>query len=320
MPNPGGMVFCHGLRIILVPVVTEIQMSINILYGNLQPHLWETISDSIRFVRAALTANGVSTRVGTNQLDPKSINLFFDRFYEEPALPTILKAGGMRYGLVCTESIAPDGTWNFGAEGDNQENRTSFELAARQADFVWCMLEQSVDYCRSLNPRTAFLPFGYLDEMETLADVAWPERDIDLLLCGLPSPRRDTIMAGLASQGYRTCYPAMAVPLTVRDMLMERSRLSLSIQKTDRHDIVSVTRISHSVINRVPILLETADVDNRLSRYCLVAEPGSVAQTAARHLRETDLEAWAKARYDEFKAEMPMASAMRRVLDATTNL
>jgi hypothetical protein len=124
----------------------------------------------------------------------------------------------------------------------------------------------------------------------------------------------------LAAQGHRTCYPGMAVPLTVRDMLMERSRLSLSVQKTDRHDIVSVTRISHSVINRVPLLLETADTDNRFVKYCLAAEPGTVAQTAARHLRETDLEAWARARYEEFKAEMPMAPAMRRVLDATTNL
>jgi hypothetical protein len=295
-------------------------MSFNILYGNLQPHLWETVSDSIRFVRAALEANGVPTRVGINQLDPKSINLFFDRFYEEPALPTVLKAGGMRYGLVCTESIAPDGTWNFGAEGDTKESLMAFELAARQADFVWCLLEQSVEYCRTLNPRTAFLPFGYLEAMETLVDIAWDRRDIDLLLCGLPSPRRDSIMAILSSQGYRTCYPGMAVPLTVRDMLMERSRLSLSVQKTERHDIVSVTRISHSVVNRVPLLLETADAGNRFAKYCLAAAPGTVAETAARHLRETDLEAWAQARYEEFRDEMPMASIMRRVLDATVDL
>jgi hypothetical protein len=295
-------------------------MSFNILYGNLQPHLWETISDSVRFVRAALEANDFAVRVGTNQLDPDAINLFFDRFYDDPSLPLKLKAGGVRYGLVCTEVIGLDGSFNYGAEGDAPETMAAFELAARRADFVWCMLEQSVAAVRKMNPRTAFLPFGYLAAMETLADTSWRERDIDLLLCGLPSPRRDAVMTALASQGHRTCYPGMPVPLPVRDALMERSRLSLSVQKTDRHDIVSVTRISHSVINRVPLLLETADTESRFAKYCLIAAPGTVAQTAARHLRETDLEAWAQARYEEFRDEMPMASIMRRVLDATVDL
>ena len=292
-------------------------MSFNILYGNLPPHLWETISDSVRFVRAALEANDIAVRVGTNQLDPDATNLFFDRFYDDPSLPMKLKAGGVRYCLVCTEVIGLDGTFNYGAEGDAPGTMASFELAARHADFVWCLLEQSVPAVRKMNPNTEFLPFGYLAALETLADTSWRERDIDLLLCGLPSPRRDALMAALAAQGHRTCYPGMPVPLPVRDALMERSRLSLSVQKTERHDIVSVARISHTVINRVPVLLETADIANRFASYCLVAAPGMVAETAARHLRETDLEAWARARYDQFRSEMPMASIMRRVLDAT---
>jgi len=295
-------------------------MSFNILYGNLPAHLWETVTDTIQFVRAALEANGVATRVGTNQLDSKSINLFFDRFYEEPAMPTILKAAGVRYGLICTEVIDPDGRWNFGAEGDDAANLAAFELAARQADFVWCLFERSLEACRKLNPRTAYLPFGYVETMETLAQTKWSERDIDLLLCGLPSPRRDALMAKLAGEGFRTGYPGIPVPLTIRDALMERARLSLSVQKTERHDIVSVSRISHSIINRVPLLLETADTANRFVKYCLLAAPGTVAETAARHLRETDLEAWAGARYEEFRSEMPMAAAMRHVLDATVDL
>ena len=55
-------------------------MSFNILFGNLQSHLWETVSDSVRIVRYALDAVGMETQVGTNQLDPKAINVFFDRF------------------------------------------------------------------------------------------------------------------------------------------------------------------------------------------------------------------------------------------------
>src|SRR3989304_4725556 len=93
-------------------------MSFNILYGNLKPHLWETVSDSVRFVRHALEAVGVPVRVGTNQLDPRSINLFFDRFYDDPAWPRQRRGGGVRCGRVGPEAVAPDGTWNFGGEGD----------------------------------------------------------------------------------------------------------------------------------------------------------------------------------------------------------
>ena len=295
-------------------------MSFNILYGNLKPHLWETVSDSVRFVRHALEAVGVPVRVGTNQLDPSSINLFFDRFYDDPALPRQMKAGGVRYGLVCTEAVAPDGTWNFGAEGDAPGTFAAFELAARNADFVWCLLEESVAACSAMNERTAYLPFGYLDAVETLATLPWADRDIDLLLCGLPSPRRDRIAAELSARGFRTCYPGLPVPLVVRDALMERCRINLSVQKTDRHRIVSVTRICHSLANRVPVLLETDDAHNAYARYCLVATPGAVVDAAAHHLGHTDLEAWAAARYEAFRSERPMKPIMARVLDATVTL
>ena len=296
-------------------------MSINILYGNLKPHLWETVTDGIHFVRHALEAAGVPVRVGTNQLDTKAINLFFDRFYEDPALPRQLKAGGVRYGLVCTELVGLDGSWNYGLAAESEPGTyAAFELAARTADFVWCFHEFSVAACRTMNPRTAYLPLGHLGAMATLADLPWPERDIDALLCGMPSSRRDALAADLGKQGVRMCYPSLPVPLAVRDSLMERSRLNLSVQKTDRHDVVSVTRICHSVVNRVPVLLETTDLENPYTKYCLVAPPGEVSAAVQHHLAHTDLEAWARARYDALRAELPMKAIMERVLTETVSL
>lgn len=290
----------------------------NILFANLKPHLWEMVTDSARFVRHALEAAGARVRIGTNQLDSSgAINLFFDRFYEDPALPRQLKAAGVRFGLVCTEVIAPDGTWNYGAENEPPGTFAAFEIAAKSADFVWCQLAESLPAVRALNPRAAHLPFGYLAAMETLRDTPWSERDIDCLMVGLPSLRRDDVAGDINARGLRLCYPGLPVPLAVRDGLMERARLQLSVQKTVRHKIVSVSRICHSIINRVPLLLESDATDNPYARYCLMAAPNTVAVTAQRHLAETDLEAWAKGRYDAFKQEMPMADAMARVLKET---
>jgi hypothetical protein len=291
-------------------------MDFNILLGNLKPHLWEMVSDSVRFVRLALEAQGASVRVGTNQLDNRAINLFFDRFYEDQNLPHQMKLAGIRYGLVCTEVLSTDGTWNYGAEGGDGAAFAAFELAARNAAFVWCLLEESVPACAAMNANTAYLPFGYLPGMETLTRAPGHSRDIDVLLCGLPSPRRDAIMREFADDGLAVCYPAMPVPAHLRDALMERSRINLSIQKTAAHEIISVSRICHSVINRVPVLLETSYGSAPLAKLCLTGMPGEAA-AAKRHLQETDLEAWAEARYQELADTMPMGATMKRVLAET---
>ena len=51
--------------------------------------------------------------------------------------------------MVCTEVISPNGIWNYGAERDVPGTYAAFELAVRNADFVWCMLEASLEACRA---------------------------------------------------------------------------------------------------------------------------------------------------------------------------
>ena len=58
-------------------------MNINIMLSNLKPHLWEMMTDSVGFIAGALEECGVSVRIGTNQIDSDTLNLFFDRFYTE---------------------------------------------------------------------------------------------------------------------------------------------------------------------------------------------------------------------------------------------
>ena len=155
-------------------------MTVNILYGNLPTHLWETISDSVRFITGGLEECGVAVKTGVNQIDRDSVNLFLDRFYMEPNFPLQLKTGGVRYGLICTEVIAPDGTWNYGAEAEDPATVTAFDLAAKYADFVWCLLEESVEACKAINPNSAYLPYGYLPEMETVNRQPNDHRDTDV--------------------------------------------------------------------------------------------------------------------------------------------
>ena len=290
------------------------------MLSNLKPHLWEMVADTVQFVTGALGECGVAVKTGTSQLDPNALNLFIDRFYIEPNFPAQMKMGGVKYGLICTEVISPDGTWNYGAEGGDPATFAAFELAAKNAEFVWCLLEESVEACRVMNPNTAYLPFGYLKSMETLKPLSDAEKDIDFLMCGFPSDRRQRLVHEISEAGHEVYYPAMPVPAYLRDSLMERSRVNLSLQKTESHSIISVTRICHSVINRVPVLLEHVGSTNPYTDLCISTDGGDVVQTANACMTEIDLADFAERNYRKLKATLPMKENMANVLEKTWDI
>jgi hypothetical protein len=287
---------------------------INIVLRNLEPHLWDTNSDSVSFVKGALEANDVTVKVGLDEIDRDAINLFFHHFNTQPNFPVQLKAAGIKYGIVCTESISPQGVWNFGAEGEEAHTYTAFEIAANNAEFVWCQLPESVEVCRQINPNSAQLKYGYLDSMKNIRRLPSKEQDIDLLMAGMPSHRREKIMEALSEEGYRTNYPGQPLPVYIRDSLLARSRLSLSLQKTDKHQIVSVTRICHSVVNQVPLLLETSNPEKEYARFCLTTVGTDIVLDVKKYLTESDLETWSEQRYQELADELPMDRFMADLL------
>ena len=292
-------------------------MNVNIMLSNLKPYLWEVMADSVQFVAGALEECGVTVKIGTNQLDPDGLNLFFDRFYVEPTFPNKMKIGNMKYGMVCTEMISPQGVWNYGAECDVPGTLPAFILAIKNAEFVWCFFEESLEFCRSINSNAAVLPLGYLKKMESLRAIPANKKDIDFLMCGLPCDRRKKIVGEISAMGYEVYYPEIPVPVYLRDALMERSKINLSLQKTRSHNTVSVTRICHSIINKVPVLLEYSGPPNLYTDLCLTAGVGEVANKVRDCITQINLANLAEENYQRFKIEFPMDLMMAEVLNAT---
>ena len=290
---------------------------INIELGNLEPQLWDANSDSVSFVKGALESNGEIVKAGLDEIDKEAINLFFYHLNTQPNFPVQLKAAGIKYGIVCTDAISPQGIWNYGAEGEEAHTCTAFEIAAQNVEFLWCQLAESVEVCRSINPDSAQLKYGYLSNMENVNRLYPKERDKDLLMSGMPSLRRKKIMDALSDEGYRPNYPGHALPVYIRDALLARSRLSLSLQKTNKHWIVSVTRICHSVVNRVPLLLETSDSEGEYAGFYLTSIGTNIVSDVRRHLNETDLDTWSEQRYQELADKLPMDRFMADLLKET---
>jgi hypothetical protein len=98
---------------------------------------------------------------------------------------------------------------------------------------------------------------------------------------------------------------------------LERSKINLSLQKTESHNLISVTRVCHSVINRVPVLLEYSGPPNFYSDLCITAEKGAVLEKANKSITLTDLRQFADEKYRKLKSELPMNEIMFNVLAKT---
>ncbi|MAV88691.1 MAG: hypothetical protein CMM67_10660 [Rhodospirillaceae bacterium] len=293
-------------------------MIINIELNNLKPHLWGMLSDTIDFVRIALEECGIKVKVGVNQLKPDILNLFFDHFDTNPSLPLKMKILKIKYGLVCTEVLSVDGIWNSGAEGRTKSSVVNFQIAAENAEFVWCLFEESVEACRKFNPNTIFLPIGFLERLKPNYNLRNKEDlDIDFLMCGVPTAHRKGVTDALKSRGHNVSYFNQPIPVYLRNSLMQRSQINLSIQKTCRHRIISMTRICHSVINRIPVLLEYSGPANIYSDLCLVAGSDEFVDKAEFFLNEIDLFDLANEKYKYLEKHLPMKSIMKEVINRT---
>ena len=174
-----------------------------------------------------------------------------------------------------------------------------------------------MEVCREINPNSAHLKYGYLSTMESFSRLPAVDRDIDLLMSGMPSKRREKLVAALCDAGHRTVYPGQPVPVYVRDALMARTSLNLSLQKTNKHQIVSVTRICHSVVNRVPLLLEISTSENEFARFCLTTTGEDIFHDVRAFIDDTDLDMWAEDRYQQLADELPMGTLMADLLAQT---
>lgn len=267
-------------------------------------------------MRGALEECGHDVTLGLDVMQSGGINLFFDRFFINQSLVDVMREHNIPFGLVCTEVISKEGSWNYGAEREGETAVAGFRAAATAAHFVWCLIEESVEAVRQWNPRTVYCPMGYVAAAEPQArrqDLI----DCDFVFTGVWTKRRAQIVDEMRAAGLRVITPGGPVPDFLRDSLLARARANVTIQKTDRHTLLSVTRLCHAVIHRSPMVIEYDGPASIYTRYCITASPSALVSTCVDVARRTDLPVLADQLYMAFREEMSMRRMMQSVLAAT---
>jgi hypothetical protein len=274
--------------------------------------------DMIRYVRCALEELGHTVTVNRSYVDPDAVNLFIERFYGGEEDVAALSRAGIRWGLICPEQLTVEGLYNpFESQRDKaRQIYDEFAGAARRADFIWYLLEEAGPVCRKLNPNSRFLPFGFVERFAELGDPASRRLLFDFNLSGVPGGRRLRFVDSLKARGFRmsTCH---SEPDFVRLSMLEASRITLSVQKSENHHIFSPGRVPHAIMNRVPIIVEYDGPPCYLAKYCVVAKPDALLDTCLAMAARPDLARLAQDFYDRFASEFPMRPIMQRVVDET---
>ena len=302
-------------------------MNFNICFGNfagptqsVQAQILRSMlaGDMVMYVCRSLEELGHRVTINRSYVDKDAINLFLERFYGDPDQPAALRRNGYKWGLITPEQLLTDGLYNpfeFG-EAKARQVFQEFAGAARAADFVWYLMEEAGPVCRSVNPNSHFLPFGFVEKFGQLGDPASRRYVTDFNITGLPTERRLSILESLKALGFRvsSCH---AEPDYIRLSMMESARMTLSVQKSLKHQIFSPGRVPHAIMNRVPILVEYDGPPSYLAKYCAVAPPDDFVAACTEFAKRQDLPQLAQRFYDRFAAEMPMRPIMERVLEAS---
>ena len=284
-------------------------MWIHFCLGNINSLGRLTLYDMIQWFDAGLRELGHEVTIG-DRLAPNAINLIWENFLPEHA--QALRESGATYGIVGTE--IPDGVgFNWRREESWTVRWTSFPGVARQASFIWSMVEGSVpDYSRFAP--THYMELGFSEHLVS-CEAHW-DPEFDFGFYGIVTPYRQEVLDKLTR--YFKIHTANKI-LPPSEMLafIARCRIGICFRQSPQWPIPSPTRYGRLLHSRRGIAAEYVPVPTRQSSLVPMAPPGADFFAYCRDRMSGSWKSEAEEAYERYRALLPMREIMERALDTT---
>jgi hypothetical protein len=293
-------------------------MKFNIVLGNHPPLAINTTRDHTLIIRGGLEEAGHFAQLSMSDVFHDEINVFYDFFNADSCdYFRFLRFAGYEYGLITTE-ILKDGFLNYRDDNANRLRIEALKEIAPHARFVWVMHEPSLESYRTLSghDRCYVLPLGYSRSVQELRRLPYDDRDIDFLFFGLPTPYRQSLLGELADRGFvsRHIYD---VPGFIRNSVIERTKINLSLRQNENWDQPSVGRISYLVSNRCALIIEQTANGRPYEDYAVTAAPDAFVESCVETISNNSFQELAEQYAEAFKNDFPMNEIMTRLLQKT---
>ena len=282
------------------------------------------IADTVLFLKNALQDCGhtacISPTIVANHL-----NIVMEHFVDEVNLRALLDghAAGARYALIGTEPII-GGSFNGGIEASHwhysntpywKQRFDGFKVAARLADAIWVLSQDMLAGYTELFPDlpVRFLPHGYVNDFATVRQRPEADRDIDFFFSGSITAYRKRILDTL-SQTHRVVCIHQETPEYLRQDLLSRSKVCLSLRLSPSNAIPSVSRMHFHLQNRSFLLHEAYELSCPLDPFVLQTPSEDLIPWALAALELPNRRELANDLHERFKAALPMAELLPPLL------
>ncbi|MBM3531533.1 MAG: hypothetical protein FJX60_00670 [Alphaproteobacteria bacterium] len=264
----------------MAPFFAGCPMLFNLMLNNFDRSDWGWLSDTVNFLVLGIEAAGHRCQIGGNVAVLNGINLFLQSIPQ--TLIASLKADRLPFAFICTELIDENNQLGWGMEAEDSGHSETVAASCRESLFVWSLLPGSLPFCLRHNPNSHYCPFGYLEAMRWPLSLPETERRIDFLISGILTERRLEIGKRLTDKGYSVAHTGHPTPDYVRNDLLARSRFHLAVKKSANHELISPTRLCHSLINGVPLIAEyDGPGDDPYLEFCLPRSANGFAEACA---------------------------------------
>lgn len=225
--------------------------SINLYLGNHPYVAQETLRDMCMAFSGTLTALGHRVLISADIQPSPAVNLFFEHFPPEfagtlePILPHI------RAGLICTEPFR--GNPLSEAAYRDMRIRNMIRIGS-QCRFVWCLDPASFAGYKTAFRHSNVFPFavGFIETLVDLPSISDSEKVWDVCFTGSMTDYREGVITGLKAAGLRVAHGLF--PHYVRQSVMARSRLQLTLKQSEAISIPSQMRMSYCLANGLPVI------------------------------------------------------------------
>ena len=283
------------------------------------------ITDTILFLKNALQDCGHTAYISP-RIEKDNVNIVMEHFIEEKHLQALIdgRNQGARFILIGTEPIV-NGTFNGGIESKHWHygNRDywrvrfdAFAIAATMADAIWVLAESMVPGYTALFPNVPvrFLPHGHVNNFANIVHRPESERNIDFYFSGSLTAHRERILKDLA----RTHHVGLNNPGVgeyLRQDMLSRSKVCLSLRLSENNLIPSVSRMHHHLQNRSFMLHEAYPLPCVLDPFVLQASGADFCDWARAALEIPNRREIADGAYERFKEALPMTRLLPPLLE-----
>jgi hypothetical protein len=273
------------------------------------------LSDICRAIASGIRSLGYRCDLTTNNIDAGAINIMVGTHLLSAQDLGLVQQSGSQYIALHTEWLSPgDPPYNVKStfQGNNFEPTQRAFLEGALA--VWEAWESNIQMLSRFDiPAERFKRFwvGYHEDLEEIRHRPYADKDIDALFVGSITPRRQTILQGLAQSMF--VQGVFDSPHPFRNDFIARSKINLALFSDPALNYFSFLRIGYALNNHAFVVSEPSINDRGMQDLIVTVEAERMAERCTELIQSGDIPRLAEEGYERYR-QLPMTDVVKELL------